>query len=111
MSSKTVNLNGNLEVSFQLKNSGKAAGAEVAQLYISDVKSSVDRPSKELKRFAKVYLEPGETKTVKFEIDQMALSFFDAQNKVWIAEPGDFEILIGGSSEDIKLKGMFTLNK
>ncbi|OGU50131.1 MAG: hypothetical protein A2455_08960 [Ignavibacteria bacterium RIFOXYC2_FULL_35_16] len=111
LSSEKMNHDGKLEVSFQLKNSGKAAGAEVAQLYISDVKSSVDRPSKELKRFAKVYLEPSETKTVKFEIDQMALSFFDAQNKVWIAEPGDFEILIGGSSEDIKLKGMFTLNE
>jgi beta-glucosidase len=109
LSSRKMQKDGKSEVSFQLKNVGKVGGAEVAQLYIADVKSSVDRPLKELKRFAKVYLKPGEDKTVKFEIDNSALSFFDVKSNDWIAEPGDFQIFIGGSSEDIRLTTPFSL--
>ncbi len=92
-----------------MKNTGKRAGAEVVQLYISDLKSSLPRPLKELKGFEKVYLNPGETKTVSISIDKTALSFFDDKKHDWVAEPGDFEALVGSSSSDIKSKIKFTL--
>ena len=92
-----------------MKNTGKKAGAEVAQLYINDIKSSVPRPAKELKGFEKIFLNPGEEKTVSITIDKEALSFFDADKHAWVAEPGDFEALIGNSSDNIKTKVKFTL--
>jgi beta-glucosidase len=92
-----------------VKNSGKREGEEIVQLYIRDVKSSLPRPVKELKGFEKVSLQPGETKTVTFTIDKTALSYFDAGRHEWIAEPGDFEAIIGASSSDIKGKAAFTL--
>lgn len=92
-----------------LNNTGKVKGSEVVQLYIKDVESSVDRPVKELKGFKKVILNPGEEQLVEFTIDKKALSFFDPKTKDWTAESGEFEILIGSSSQDIKLKEMFTL--
>ncbi|MBU8884159.1 glycoside hydrolase family 3 C-terminal domain-containing protein [Kaistella sp. DKR-2] len=102
----------NDQISFtvSVKNTGKKAGAEVAQLYIRDVKSSVERPAKELKGFEKVFLNPGEQKEVTFTIDKTALSYFDAQKHDWVAEPGEFEALIGNSSDAIKTKVTFTLN-
>lgn len=92
-----------------VKNTGKYAGAEVVQLYISDLKSSVERPTKELKGFEKIFLKPGELKNVTFTIDKAALSYFDAAKHQWIAEPGDFEALIGNSSDNIKTRVKFTL--
>lgn len=109
LSSNEMPGNSNLIVSFNLKNTGKVKGEEIAQLYINDVKSSIDRPVKELKRFKKVSLNPGEEKTIEFELDEKALSFFDPSTKNWKAESGEFEVLIGSSSEDIKLKEMFNL--
>ena len=94
---------------FTVKNTGKKAGAEVAQLYINDIKSSVPRPTKELKGFEKVFLNAGEEKTVSITIDKSALSYFDAEKHDWVAEPGDFEALIGNSSDNIKTKVKFTL--
>ncbi|MCG2793504.1 MAG: glycoside hydrolase family 3 C-terminal domain-containing protein [Weeksellaceae bacterium] len=94
---------------FTVKNTGKKAGAEVAQLYISDLKSSLPRPLKELKGFEKIFLNPGEEKEVSITIDKAALSFFDADKHAWVAEPGDFEALIGNSSDNIKTKVKFTL--
>jgi beta-glucosidase len=67
------------------------------------------RPPKELKGFAKVALEPGESKTVRFVLDQRALSFYDPYRQQWVAEPGDFEVLIGASSRDIRARAMLTL--
>ena len=67
------------------------------------------RPPKELKAFNKVSLEPGETKTVKFVLDKEALSFWDAEEKTWVAEPGEFEILAGSSSRDIRARKAFEL--
>lgn len=96
-------------VSIPVTNTGKRAGNEIVELYISDPKSSVDRPVKELKGFSKVALAPGETKTVTFEIDKPALSFFDADKHEWVCEPGDFEVLIGASSADIRSKVKFTV--
>ncbi|NDV83330.1 glycosyl hydrolase [Bacteroides sp. 51] len=92
-----------------VKNTGSREGAEVVQLYISDLKSSLPRPLKELKGFDKIKLNPGEEKTVTFTVDKEALSFFDPDKHDWVAEPGDFEALIGASSTDIKSKVKFKL--
>ncbi|WDT68884.1 glycoside hydrolase family 3 C-terminal domain-containing protein [Cloacibacterium sp. TD35] len=92
-----------------VKNTGKKAGAEVVQLYIRDVKSSLPRPLKELKGFEKIYLNSGEQKVVTITIDKSALSFFDPVKHDWVAEPGDFEALIGNSSDAIKTKIKFSL--
>jgi beta-glucosidase len=100
-----------VEVSFDLKNTGERAGAEVAQMYIRDTEASVDRPVKELKGFKRVYLEPGETKRVAFKLDKRSLSFYDVKNKQWTAEPGEFEVIIGSSSRDAKLKGILVLQE
>ena len=93
------------EVSLQLRNSGAREGAEVVQLYVRDVQSSVDRPLKELKAFRRVNLKPGETQTVAFTLDAAAMSFYDPAKKAWTVEPGAFEVLVGSSSRDIRLKG------
>lgn len=105
----TVGQDDKITFTFTVKNTGKKAGAEVAQLYINDIKSSVPRPAKELKGFEKIFLNPGEEKTVSITIDKEALSFFDADKHAWVAEPGDFEALIGNSSDNIKTKVKFTL--
>ncbi|RZJ37412.1 MAG: glycosyl hydrolase, partial [Chryseobacterium sp.] len=105
----TIGQDDKITFTFMVKNTGKKAGAEVAQLYISDLKSSLPRPTKELKGFEKVFLNPGEEKEVSITIDKAALSFFDADKHAWVAEPGDFEALIGNSSDNIKTKVKFTL--
>lgn len=104
-----ISLNDTITFTLSIKNTGKRDGAEVVQLYIRDVESSVERPYKELKAFQKVYLKAGESKEVKLTIDKAALSFFDPQKHDWIAEKGKFEALIGSSSTDIKTKVDFTL--
>ncbi|MCH5230028.1 MAG: glycoside hydrolase family 3 C-terminal domain-containing protein [Muribaculaceae bacterium] len=96
-----------IEVSIPVTNTGDRKGKETVQLYVRDIKSSVERPFKELKRFKKIELNPGETKEVKFELDRNALSYFDAEKHSWVMEPGDFEILIGASSGDIRSKKSF----
>lgn len=96
-----------IEVVVPVTNTGDRKGKETVQLYVRDVKSSVDRPVKELKRFKKVELNPGETKDVSFELDRDALSYFDADKHEWVMEPGEFEILIGSSSSDIRSKTKF----
>jgi beta-glucosidase len=98
-----------LEVTLPVRNSGTRAGAEVVQLYVRDVASSLDRPEKELKGFRRVALAPGETKDVTFTLDTAALSFFDPSKNDWVAEAGDFEVLVGASSRDVRLKGGFVL--
>ena len=98
-----------LTIRIPVTNSGSVAGAEVVQLYIQDVEASVDRPAKELKGFEKVWLQPGETKTVSFSIDRDALSFFDADKHEWVAEPGKFKALVGASVADIRSEVSFKL--
>lgn len=107
----TLRAGRSLSVSFEVTNTGTRAGTEVAQLYVHDGEASVPRPSKELKGFATVTLEPGERKTVKMQLDESALSFFCPDRHAWIAEPGEFEVLIGASSADIRLRGKFTYMK
>ena len=89
-------------VTVEVKNTGDRAGAQVIQLYVQDVKSSVERPVKELKAFQKVFLQPGETQTVSLSLNERAFQFYDADAKAWRAEPGKFNFLIGTSSQDIK---------
>jgi beta-glucosidase len=98
-----------IEVVMRVRNSGSRSGAEVVQLYVHDVKSSVDRPLKELKGFRRVTLKAGEAQDVKFTLDKAALSYFDVAKDDWVAEPGAFEVWIGASSRDIRLKGGFEL--
>lgn len=97
-----------ITVSFQLKNTGNLVGEEVVQLYLHDKFATVVRPVKELKDFMKIKLQPGETKMVTFIIDKEKLSFYN-QNIEWIAEPGEFELMIGTSSADIRLNNVFEL--
>ena len=98
-----------ITISVPVKNTGSVAGAEVVQLYIHDAEASVERPEQELKGFEKVWLAPGECKTVKITFDRSALSFFDAASHNWIAEKGEFEARIGSSSDDIRSTVRFTL--
>ena len=100
---------GTLKVSVDVVNTGDRDGAEIVQLYIADTEASVDRPSKELKGFEKVYLKADEKKTVTFEIDAEDLSYFDADKHEWVAEPGEFHALFARSSGDVKADAVFTL--
>lgn len=103
--------NDSLTFSIDVTNTGTRAGAEVVQLYISDLKSSLPRPMKELKGFQKVYLQPGETKTVNIVIDRSALSFYDDRIHAWTAEPGEFLVQVGNSSDNICSKLKFRLKR
>lgn len=96
-------------VTVPVTNTGAVKGKEVVQLYISDLKSSVDRPVKELKGFNKVELAPGQTANVSIEVKGSDLGYFDADKHEWVVEPGDFEVLIGSSSADIRSKTRFTI--
>jgi beta-glucosidase len=105
------NLNEPVLVSFDVKNTGHCEAADVAELYVGDLHASVPRPIKELKGFAKVNLKPGETRRVTLALDRRAFSFYNIQRKDWSAEPGDFTILVGSSSDNIELRGAFTLTR
>jgi beta-glucosidase len=108
LSAVKMKSNETIKVSFQLSNVGKVAGEEVVQLYLKDKFGSVVRPVLELRDFQKVKLNAGESKTIEFTIDKEKLSFYN--NKLeWTAEPGDFEVMIGASSADLKLKADFEL--
>ncbi|MFX1239548.1 MAG: beta-glucosidase, partial [Promethearchaeota archaeon] len=92
-------------VSLEITNSGNRLGSEVVQLYVQDVESSVDRPIRELKGFQKIRLEPGEKKSISFQISPNDLSFYDEISHSWKVEAGEFKIHIGSSSRDIRLTG------
>ena len=101
----------NLTVEFEIENTGKFDAAEVAQVYVADVESSLPRPLKELKGFQKVFIKTGEKKIISIALDQNAFAFYEPDKQNWIAEKGDFKILVGSSSRDIRLNGDFKLNK
>ncbi|NIO86192.1 MAG: hypothetical protein GTN53_37005 [Candidatus Aminicenantes bacterium] len=92
-------------VHVDIKNTGKRKGAEVVQVYVKDMESSLERPEKELKGFQKVFLESGETQRVSIKLNREAFTFYHPQKKQWVVEPGEFEIWVGSSSKDIRLKG------
>jgi beta-glucosidase len=98
-----------LEVSVEVANRGARAGREVVQLYVRDAEASVARPEKELRAFAKLELAPGESRTVRFTLEPRALSFWDPERKDWTAEPGEFEVCVGASSQDLRGRAAFVL--
>ena len=97
-------------VSADVTNTGKSAGKEVVQLYIRDLTGSAIRPEKELKGFEKVFLEPGETKTVTMELNKRSFAWYNTELHDWFAASGDYEILVGASSRDIRLTETLYLN-
>jgi beta-glucosidase len=99
------------EVAFDVTNTGKREGAEVAQVYVADKHSKLQRPAKELKGFVKVNLKPGEKRRIKLMLDERALSYYDVDSKQWHADPGQFEVLVGNSSDSIQIQGRLTLAK
>jgi beta-glucosidase len=108
---KKIGLKNSTQVLVNVTNTGKRAGAEVVQMYIRDLISSVTRPIKELKGFQKIELQPGETKTVALDITPESLAFYDIHMK-YVVEPGEFEIMLGNSSRDCDLqKVVLTVTK
>ena len=91
-------------VRLKVKNSGSRAGAEVVQLYVHDGHAKIDRPEHELKAFSRVELKPGESQTVKLQLDRSAFEYWSPQTKAWTLDPGTFEMQVGASSRDIRLK-------
>ena len=101
-SAKNFNNETGVTIEIKVKNTGKSAGAEVAQLYVQESKPSIARPVKELKGFSKVMLNPGETKTVTIKLSERDFAFWDANQHNWKAEPGKYKIMIGAASNDIR---------
>jgi beta-glucosidase len=101
--------NGIVTAQFEIENTGKVGGAEVAQLYVHEKSPSLVRPEKELKGFKKVFLKPGEKQTVSIQLNQGAFSYYDDGKKTWVAQADDFEIQIGSSSRDIRLRDVWHL--
>lgn len=108
LSAPSISGDDKMTVTAFVKNTGKVAGAEVVQLYLHDKEASVPRPEKELKGFAKVYLQPGESKMVSIELTKRDLSFWDINTNNWLAESGEFEVQLGTSLDNIKLKSTFS---
>ncbi len=105
-----IDLGNLISVNCKVKNVGKTAGDETVQLYVSDKVSSITRSVKELKGFAKVHLEPNEEKQITFDMPTDLLAFYDSKMRLFV-EAGEFEIMIGSSSEDIRLKGIVELTE
>jgi beta-glucosidase len=97
-----------VEVKVTVKNTGNYSGAEVVELYVSDLKSSLPRPVKELKAFSKVWLNTGESKEVTLQLNDRSFQFYDPEKMKWVLEPGEFNILVGSSSRDIRLTKTIT---
>jgi len=100
---------GGIRVTLDVENTGKTPGAEVVQLYVKDVEASVDRPEKELKGSEKIALEPGETEEAQIHLNRDAFAFFSPEKNQWVVEEGEFEILVGASSRDIRLSQKMAL--
>jgi len=98
-----------LPVAIDITNTGQRTGKEIVQVYVRDEQASLGRPEKELKAFAKVQLEPGERKTVTLSLARDALAYYDDLAHEWVAEAGEFEVMVGASSQDIRARARFTL--
>ncbi len=103
LSDKSIKDTDTLTVTAKIKNTGDVSGYEAVQLYVADKESTIYRPEKELKAFKKVWLNPGEEKEVSFELSKRAFAFYNVNINDWCVESGDFDILIGASSADIRL--------
>ena len=109
MVSDEIPASGNLTASIEVTNTGNRLGDEVVQLYIRDRECSVVRPEKQLVGFERITLEPGESRTVSFNVPAEELAFWDAGSGGWIVEPGEFEVMAGSSSADIRSAGPFRI--
>jgi beta-glucosidase len=109
LSARQIGPDDTLQVSVEITNTGQRTGKEVVQLYVRDQQASLQRPEKELKAFAKVQLEPGERKMVTLSIARDALAYYDDLAHEWVAEAGEFEVLVGASSQDIRATAVFAL--
>jgi beta-glucosidase len=108
----STNFEGKLTVSVMVKNSGKVAGKEVVQLYLSAPDAELEKPTEELKGFAKTnLLQPGESQQLTFDLDPRSLASFRSGISSWVADKGDYQVRIGASSKDIRLKATFNLPK
>lgn len=109
LSSENIAVEEELDVLVTITNNGKRRGQEVVQVYLHDVQASLCRPPKELKAFRKVALEPGETRTIVLKLGRDAFAYYDDARGEWVTEPGEFEILVGRSAGDIRLRKAVTL--
>ena len=109
LSSKEMTRDGKLTFTVTVKNTGTRRGAETVQLYIKDIKSTIDRPVKELKGFKKIWLDAGEQQDVDITIDNSSLAYYDEATNAWKSDNGEFEALIGNASDNTTLKGRFAL--
>ncbi len=108
----STNFSSKMKVTVTVKNSGKVAGKEVVQLYLAAPSTEIEKPVQELKGFAKTkLLKPGESQQLSFELDERSLASFWSGISAWVADKGDYEVRIGSSSKDIKLKASFNLEK
>jgi len=96
---------GTVKVTYKVANVGSREGAEVSQVYVSEKQATVPRPVKELKGFARTPLKPGESKKVSVTLDRRAFAYYDTETKQWTVNPGEFEVLVGSSSQQIEAKG------
>jgi beta-glucosidase len=103
LSKKKIKDTDTLTLSYKIKNVGKCDGAEISQVYVADKESTIFRPKKELKGFKKVFLKAGEETTVEIELSKRAFAFYNINSADWQVESGEFEIMVGASSRDIKL--------
>lgn len=110
LSNNIINDNEQLTIEFTIKNTGDVDGYEIAQVYVKDIESSIFRPEKELKGFKKVFIKAGEQTSVSITLDKRSFAYYNALEKDWIVESGDFEILVGSSSRDIKLNQTVSVN-
>lgn len=110
LTSSQVGPDEEISITIPVANSGARAGQEVVQLYVRDLASTLPRPPKELKRFAKIRLAPGEQREVTFNLDRHDLAFYDPSQGGWVAEAGEFELLVGHSAADIRQRARFTWN-
>ena len=108
MTPDTQSVDGNVTVSCLVTNTGERSGDEVVQLYVNDVVSSVTTYTKVLRGFERIHLEPGESRTVSFTLTPQDLGIWDADMHFTV-EPGLFEVMVGASSADIRLKGSFQI--
>ena len=101
--------NGEVTITARISNAGRQEAKEIVQLYVSDKQSSVPRPIKELKGYQKVHLKPGETKSISFVLSEDAFSFWSEHSHAWVVEPGEFEVMLGASSSDIRSRAKIEL--
>ncbi len=109
LSSDNIKDTDTVTVSFKIKNTGSVDGAEIAEVYVADKESTIFRPKKELRGFKKVFLKAGEEKEVSVELSKRAFAFYNVELGDWMVETGEFDILVGASSRDIKLTASMTV--